>query len=121
MVETIIVAVLGSGALSALISGIFNLINNSKAGRKKLLDSLTEIKAALKDIEKNQKKTEKDLCRTQLLLMICNYPTERAEILELAKHYFADLHGNWFTTPIFNRWLEEFGVGRPEWFKGGEQ
>lgn len=117
--ETIIIAIIGSGALSALISGIFNIINNAGKRRREIADQLLIITNRLEAIEKNQKKAEKDQCRTQLLLMICDYPTEKAEILELAKHYFADLHGNWFATPIFNNWLEEYKVGRPEWFKEG--
>lgn len=115
--ETIIVAILGSGALSALISGIFNLINNSNKRRKEITDQLIIINHRLETIENNQAKAEKDQCRTQLLMMINDFPTERAEILELAKHYFADLHGNWFVTPIFNQWLEEYKIGKPEWFK----
>ena len=119
MAETIIVAVLGSGALSALISGIFSLISNSKKRRKEITDQLQGITGRLAAIEKNQIKAERDQCRTQLLLMICDYPTESAEILELAKHYFSDLKGNWFATPIFNKWLEEYNIGKPEWFKEG--
>lgn len=115
--ETIIIAVLGSGALSALISGIFNLISEKGKRRRALNDQLLIITHRLEEIEKNQIKSEKDQCRTQQLLMIKDFPTETAEILELAKHYFADLHGNWFATPIFNRWLEDYNVGRPEWFK----
>ena len=115
--ETIIVAILGSGALSALISGIFNLISNSAKRRKEIADQLIIINHRLETIEKNQSKAEKDQCRTQLLMMINDFPTERAEILELAKHYFADLKGNWFATPIFNNWLEEYKIGKPEWFK----
>lgn len=117
--DTIIIAVLGSGALSALISGIFNLISEKSKHKREIADRLLIITDRLEKIEKNQTKAEKDQCRTQLLLMIADYPNERAEILELAKHYFADLHGNWFATPIFNKWLEEYQVGRPEWFKEG--
>lgn len=117
--DTIIIAVLGSGALSALISGIFNIINEKSKHKREITDNLNAITQRLKNIESNQNKSEKDQCRTQLLLMIADYPEERAEILELAKHYFADLKGNWFATPIFNKWLEEYDVGRPEWFKEG--
>lgn len=110
MTEAIVIAVVGSGALSALISGIFNLISNSTKRRREITDKLDRI-------EKNQIKAEKDQCRTQLLLMIADYPTESKEILELAKHYFKDLKGNWFATPIFNKWLEDNNIGKPEWFR----
>lgn len=104
----IIVAILGSSALSALISGIFNLIANWK-----------KIIARLDVIEQNQIRTEKDSCRTQLLLLIADYPDDTANILEVAKHYFVDLKGNWYATPIFNRWCEEHNI-EPEWFNKGE-
>lgn len=113
----IIIAILGSGALSALISGIFTLISNAGKHKREISDKLTIITHRLEKIEENQVKNEKDILRTQLLLMISTYPTERGQILELAKHYFADLKGNWYATPIFNKWLEDYGVGKPDWFK----
>ena len=115
--ETIIVAILGSGALSALISGIFNLISNSNKRRKEIADQLIIINHRLETIENNQAKAEKDQCRTQLLLLIADYPDEMAEIMKLAEHYFGDLKGNWYLTSLFNRWLEEKGIAKPEWFK----
>lgn len=117
MTETIIVAILGSGALSALISGIFSLINNANSKKKEIADQMLITNSRLDKIEKNQDKAERDQCRTQLLLMIKDFPEEKSEILELARHYFADLKGNWFATPIFNKWLEDYQIGRPEWFK----
>lgn len=120
MAETIIVAILGSGALSALISGIFTLINNASSKKKEIANQMIIMNSRLDKIEKNQLKAEKDQCRTQLLLMIKDFPEEKSEILELARHYFADLHGNWFATPVFNKWLEDYHVGKPEWFKQEE-
>lgn len=96
----IIIAILGSGALSALIAGIFNLINN----RREKLD-------------KRFKLFEKDILRTQMLLMLKDFPEERQEILKLAQHYFGDLNGNWYLTTMFNAWLEDNGIAKPEWFK----
>lgn len=69
------------------------------------------------ELEKNQKTAEKDALRTQLLMMIADYPDERTEILKLSEHYFSDLQGNWTATAIFNRWLERYEVAKPEWFK----
>ena len=106
----IIIAVVGSGALSALIAGIFNLIVNRKG-------QLSKIEGQLSAIEKKLVQTEKDELRTQLLLMISDYPQEQQEILRLAEHYFGELHGNWYATTIFNRWLEKHDIARPEWFE----
>ena len=100
MVTEIIIAIIGSGALSAIIAGIFNLINN----RREKLD-------------KRFKMFEKDILRTQMLLMLKEFPEEKSEILKLAQHYFGDLNGNWYLTTVFNHWLERNNIAKPEWFK----
>lgn len=75
-----------------------------------------EVIKKVEELEKNQKTAEKDALRTQLLLMIADYPEEKTEILKLSEHYFSNLHGNWTATAIFNSWLEKYNVARPEWF-----
>jgi len=76
-----------------------------------------EVLQKVETLEKNQKTAEKDALRTQLLMMIADYPDEKTEILKLSEHYFSDLQGNWTATAIFNRWLERYEVAKPEWFK----
>ena len=111
MNEAIIIAVVGSGALSALIAGIFNIIVNRK-GR------LAAIEAKLEEISSKLVMTEKDELRTQLLLLLSDYPEEKQEIMKLAEHYFRDLKGNWYATSLFNRWLTHNNIAQPEWFIG---
>ena len=110
MTETIIVAIIGSGVLSTIVSAIIAAFQNRKSRLKKIEDKLTKI-------EENQAMAEKDALRTQLLLMIADYPEEKTEILKLAQHYFKDLDGNWTATAIFNKWISEHCEGvQPEWF-----
>ena len=106
----IIIAIVGSGALSAIIAGIFNLIVNRKGRLKKIEDRLDQIDQKLQQ-------SEKDELRTQLLLLLSDYPHEAAEILKIAEHYFSDLEGNWYCTSLFNKWLETNSIAKPEWFK----
>ena len=77
-----------------------------------------------KDTKKNVKGKlivlEKDVLRTQLLLLILLKPQEKQEILTIAEHYFGDLHGDWYMTSIFNKWLKENEVAEPEWFDNKE-
>lgn len=108
--DNVIVAIIGSGTLSALIAGIFNLIVNRK-GR------LGAIEGKLNSIEQNQEIAEKDALRTQLLLMMSDYPDEVQEILRLAERYFKDLKGDWYATVLFNKWLIRKQIAKPEWFK----
>lgn len=98
MVWQIIAAVITSQALVELIKLILD--------RK---DSKNNIKNKLIILEK-------DVLRTQMLLMILMRPKEKKEILTLGQHYFEDLRGNWYMTDIFNKWLEDEGHSKPEWF-----
>lgn len=100
----LLVAFIGGGA-GALVAGIFALINRHLDKK----DQKQSFKSQLQ-------KLEKDSVRTQLLVLISDYPEDKAEILECARHYFSDLHGDWYMTPIFNRWLAKEQIGKPEWF-----
>lgn len=99
----LVLAILGSGALSALISGVFAAINNYQNNKKANNDE-------------KLKKLEIDIVRTQLLLMMAYYPNNVQEILKVAEHYFADLHGNWYATSLFFSFLEKNEIAEPEWF-----
>lgn len=108
--EPIIIAVLGSGALSALISGLFGLVQARKSKQKEIEESLQGIKAKLAI-------AEKDALRTQLMVMIHDYPSERTDILRLAEHYFVRLDGNWIMSNIFIEWCDHEKIQIPSWFK----
>lgn len=112
MVETIVIAIIGSGALSTLISAIVQAIANRKS-------RLTKIEQKLDDIEKALQTAEKDALRTQLIMMIADYPDEKTDILRLAEYYFSKLEGNWVAGAIFSKWLMTYDIPRPEWYKEG--
>lgn len=97
--ETIILAVLGSTALSSLIQFLIKRWDDKHNVKDKLIT------------------LEKDVLRTQMLLLILMKPEEDKEILTIGEHYFDVLDGNWYMTSIFNTWLEETGIAKPEWFK----
>lgn len=105
-----LIALAGGSAVGALVSGIFTLIFRH-------LDKKDHpIKEQFEKIDRRLDKAEKDSVRTQMLLMIHDYPEATTEILELAQHYFSDLKGDWYMTNMFNTWLEQQHVGRPDWF-----
>lgn len=109
----IVLAVIGSGALSALISGGFGLLNRHLENKEKVAKQKNE----LEDLKKQLKKLEKDSVRTQLLLLMTDFPTNQQEIEEVAQHYFVDYSGNWYMTGLFSSWLTEHEYGEPEWFR----
>jgi hypothetical protein len=99
LITTIVLAILASNGAFALVQFLITR-HDTKKNIKGKLDRL-----------------EKDGLRTQLLLMIMLKGDEKKEILTLGQHYFDDLHGNWYMTDIFNKWLEEKGHSKPDWFK----
>ena len=66
-------------------------------------------------------KVEKDSLRTQLLLLISDYPDNREGILAVGERYFGKLHGDWYATSLFNTWLTDKGVAKPNWFNGSSK
>ena len=102
-VTEIVLAVIGSTAISSLVQFFVNRHDQ----RKHFGDKLTKL--------------EKDGLRSQLLLLILLKPEEQQEILTIGEHYFKDLHGNWYMTSIFNKWLIESDIAEPEWFENKEK
>lgn len=113
----IIIAVIGCGLLNVIATAIINSTTNRKNRLKAVEDKLTTVNKKLTDVDERLKTSEKDALRTQLLLMVSDYPDNTDGILTLAQHYFGVLHGNWYATAIFNKWLEDRNIAKPEWFK----
>ena len=103
---SIIIAVIGSNALLEIVR---YLIEKSK--KKNGLDD------RFNAIEDKLIKNEKDSVRTQLLLLMSDYPERTDEIMEVGRHYFEDLNGNWYMTSIFKNWLDQEKIERPSWIK----
>lgn len=103
MAESVIIALISSDAIATVILAIITAISNRNS--------------RLKNVEKKLIKTEKDSVRTQLLLLLSDYPDERKEIMEVAEYYFCTLKSNWYMTSLFNKWLEKNKIAKPEWFK----
>lgn len=72
----------------------------------------------LNRLSKQMDKLEKDIVRTQLLLLMESYqPGQESEIMIVAEHYFTDLDGNWYMTTLFNKFVEENKIAEPDWLK----
>lgn len=108
MIENILLGVLGGGNLVLFIKF---LIERQDRKKEKAEDKEQE------GIKNKLLVLEKDGLRTQLLLLILIRPDEQTEILRIAEHYFKVLHGNWYMTSIFNKWLKTHEVAEPEWFE----
>lgn len=111
--EIIIPAV--CGVLGILITKIFDLVSQKKKIENETQEELNEIKESLNDLKKEVALIKKDDLRTQLMVMIRDFPNEKTDILRLGQHYFEDLHGNWVLTNIFTEWLMENDIVIPNW------
>ena len=54
-----------------------------------------------------------DTLRTQLLLYMYHEPQEHNTILEIARVYFVEYHGDWIMTNKFKQWAKEEEVEIP--------
>lgn len=106
---TICVSVIGSSAMATLIQFFVNRSDNKH-------DRLKGIEESLEKISKRLDENEMDGIRTQMLLMMSDYPDNVTEIMKLAERYFGELGGDWYMTSIFNKWLGHNKIAKPEWF-----
>ena len=104
--QTIVLAVLGSTALSSLIQFLIKRYDDKKNSKENIKEKLSTL--------------EKDTLRTQMLLLILMKTEEEQEILTIGEHYFKELKGNWYMTSIFNKWLKDTNTAEPEWFEKDE-
>lgn len=108
-IGAIILAAVGS-------AGLFNLVQFLIARKDQKKDALEEIRNNVKEIKKEQRKLEKDSCRTQMLLLMAEYPQQHEEMMKLSQHYFSVLNGDWYMTTLFAKWLRESNITKPLWF-----
>lgn len=109
----IIIAVISCGVINVIATAYINRRNRLDRVEKELED----VDKRLDEIDERLKTAEKDALRTQLLLMLSDYPDNVSSILTLGEHYFHVLQGNWYLTDLFKAWLKEKDIDTPEWFK----
>jgi len=110
LIVGLIGAFLGSGLIQFLIS------RKDQQKKDSIEAKLQPIGEKIDKILTEQKKTEKDSLRTQLLVMMYSLPNNHEEIMTLAQRYFGELKGDWFYSSLFNKWLKENNIEKPLWF-----
>ena len=116
MKETILIAVISAMTSGGVLGFVQFLIKRKDDKEQRAEDK--EERQENKDfdsIKEILKKLEKDVLRTQLLMLILLQPDEETEILKIAQHYFVKLKGNWYMTSMFSKWCKARGL-KPEWF-----
>lgn len=110
--QNLLIAILGGGNLLLFIKFLIERHDKKKEEEKG-------------DIRSEMATLKRDGIRTQLLLLILLMPNEKKEILTVAENYFSEppkgLGGDWYMTSIFNKWLTQNTLDRPEWFDRREK
>lgn len=117
VMETIIIAIISSGLLSVIITECFGLLKAKRSKKNGVEAKLEVLAEEQKEIRGLIKQQEKDALRTELKLMISDFPDEETDILRLAQHYFVKLEGNWTMANIFTKWCKDRGIDLPAWVK----
>lgn len=109
MIWQIIIAIIGNTGLCSLAIFLIQRRDQKKG-------VLNEIRNDVSELKKQSIKQERDSCRTQMMLLMSDYPEEKGELMRLAEHYFKDLNGDWYMTTLFRTHLKECGIAPPVWF-----
>ena len=130
IIITIIVAFLGSAGLFSFLTfliqrrdGKKDAVTEIKSEHEKDIEvlreerdaMLSELHEMLSEIKEQTLKNERDNVRMQLLVLMGEYTDDTSELMHCAEHYFKDLKGNWYATPLFAKFLREKGIAAPEW------
>lgn len=115
--ETIFIAIISSGLLSVLVTEVFGLLKARKSKKDGVESKLKALADAQNAMREDLHRQEKDNIRTELKLMISDFPDDTSDILKLAEHYFVKLNGNWTMNRIFTDWAKAHDVEIPGWFK----
>ena len=120
IIVTSVISCLGTGGILVFVQFLITRHDNKKGLLKQVLDAQNKLSDELNqeriERKKDMAKSEKDALRTQLLLMMSDYPKEHQEILMLAERYFSELRANWFCSTLFKKYLDEENLPHPDWF-----
>lgn len=112
--STLIIGIVGALFGNGLIQ--FLLTRKDQQKKESIEAKLKPIGEKIDKILNEQRKTEKDALRTQLLVMMNMMPNNHEEIMTLAQRYFAELKGDWFYSSLFAKWLKDNQIEKPLWF-----
>lgn len=97
--------------IAATISAIIVIGGAIIAGLSWAVECVTSrVNERLDKIETQLNEVIVDSTRTQLLMLMTEYPDDKHRILTVAKKYFSDLSGDWYVSGLFARWATQHDV-----------
>lgn len=112
--NSLILGIIGALCGNGLIQYLLTRKDNLK--KESIESKLQPISDKIDKLLSEQKKTEKDNLRTQLLVMMNMMPNNQEEIMTCAERYFKQLEGDWFYSSLFAKYLKENNIENPIWF-----
>ncbi|MBR4315196.1 MAG: hypothetical protein IKP66_09830 [Lachnospiraceae bacterium] len=121
MDKTIIIALIGGilgggGLIVAILNFVQFLITRRDNLEKEKNSADKNQNGRLDRIEDDIDYLQKGTLRTQMLLLIADFPSRSEEIMKVAKRYFVTHNGDWYMTSIFHDYLEKNNLITPSWF-----
>lgn len=109
-INTLLIAILGSGAFFTFLEFLIKFISEKFSKKKFTVEKLGEM------FEEDKKKYNMHHARTNFLLVIVCSPNNIIAVLDAARDYFEDHGGNSYASDIFQEWLDDHNLAYPEWF-----
>lgn len=113
--NSLILGIIGALCGNGLIQFLITRKDNQK--KESIENKLSPIEEKIDKILNEQRKSEKDNLRTQLLVMMNLMSDNKEEIMTCAERYFKDLKGDWFYSSLFKKWLKDNNIEPPIWFE----
>lgn len=99
------------GVLTAGGGWLIHQVDNAVASRieTQTTEIQQEVQKLSEKVDAQDKQTDLQLTRLELMNLIELDPTNVIEIEKVAKHYFIDLQGDWYLTSVYSKWAKQYG------------
>lgn len=98
------------GAITAGGSWLLSQINDNLAAKleEQTSELQQEVQKLSDKVDTQDKKTDLQLTRLELMSLMENDPTNVVEIEKVANHYFNELKGNYYMDSEYSRWCKAY-------------
>lgn len=99
------------GILAAGGGWLINQLDNAVATRleNQTAEIQDEVQKLSDKVDQQDKQTDLQLTRLELMTLIDDNPYNVVEIEKVAKHYFQDLKGDWYMSDLYSKWAKTYG------------
>lgn len=108
-IRAVLPYVLGAGLL-----GFVQFLITRGDGRRREKASAEKERAS---VQRAVERLEKDSLRTQMLVLMSDYPDAVEALMTVSQRYFEELHGDWYMTSVFRKHIAEHSIECPVWLK----